>query len=700
VDQARALIPNYAPQWTDHNPSDIGIALVELFAWLMEGTIYRLNRVPEKNYVAFLNLIGITREPAVAARAFLTFTPQVQINGPIVVPRGQLVQTQGTESEVPIVFETDEAASVLPINLTSILMGPFTNLQNDKLHYVDATAGFGAGMVSPAGRGAVLFGFDKATTEQIKIEARLDLPNQVPWVNPQGVQHVVGVTWCYSSNAAVPLTSWPALTVDDGTREFSQDGAVRFTVPNDWAAQSPSKWTTWADTTGAPVTGSYFWVCAILQDNQNAPAAIGFHSLLFNAVSAHNAVTIPAPETLGNGDGTPFQVFALKNRPLFAAQNATPYAHLQVRVVNPRRLGPGADPFDRGAVAVAPRDGGDLRPLDPLWAAVEDFPPGPGNYYRFNPATSEIYFGNYDPDTGLGGGTMPTAAQRVVAVTYRYVLDGAAGNVAARKLVSLARPVAGIDQVTNLETAFAGSDEEPIEDAKRRAPQQLKNRFRAVTIDDYEFLTRQASSNIAIARCLGPRADAQGAAWTFGRIDRSTGNVNVVIAPVAGADVARPKPGSDLLLFVKEYLDERRDLTAKLLVTAPRYLPVALTAEATVFQKAIDAERVTADGVKNDVTARAQAFLHPILGGPDGKGWQVGDSVSIADLYKVIALADDVGFISKLSVTAEMPDYHVPPTNVANERPFPIGVAGPRVQLADYELVCAGTMTITTVISS
>jgi hypothetical protein len=45
VAQARALIPTYAPDWTDHNPSDLGIALVELFAWLVEGMIFRLNRV-------------------------------------------------------------------------------------------------------------------------------------------------------------------------------------------------------------------------------------------------------------------------------------------------------------------------------------------------------------------------------------------------------------------------------------------------------------------------------------------------------------------------------------------------------------------------------------------------------------------------------------------------------------------------------
>ena len=39
---ARALIPRYAPQWTDQNPSDIGITLVELFAWMVDALIFRL----------------------------------------------------------------------------------------------------------------------------------------------------------------------------------------------------------------------------------------------------------------------------------------------------------------------------------------------------------------------------------------------------------------------------------------------------------------------------------------------------------------------------------------------------------------------------------------------------------------------------------------------------------------------------------
>jgi hypothetical protein len=57
VADARALIPTLAPGWTDHNASDPGIVLVELFAWLAEMVLYRIDRVPETSYRTFLELL-------------------------------------------------------------------------------------------------------------------------------------------------------------------------------------------------------------------------------------------------------------------------------------------------------------------------------------------------------------------------------------------------------------------------------------------------------------------------------------------------------------------------------------------------------------------------------------------------------------------------------------------------------------------
>jgi hypothetical protein len=64
VEEAKKRIPIYAPQWTDHNLHDPGITLIELFAWLLEMQVYRLNQVPDASYWNFLKLIFSPEELA------------------------------------------------------------------------------------------------------------------------------------------------------------------------------------------------------------------------------------------------------------------------------------------------------------------------------------------------------------------------------------------------------------------------------------------------------------------------------------------------------------------------------------------------------------------------------------------------------------------------------------------------------------
>src|SRR4051794_3566663 len=58
VDQARVLIPKLSPQWTDHNPTDPGIVLLELLAWLTEMVFYRVNQIPDATSLTFLQLLN------------------------------------------------------------------------------------------------------------------------------------------------------------------------------------------------------------------------------------------------------------------------------------------------------------------------------------------------------------------------------------------------------------------------------------------------------------------------------------------------------------------------------------------------------------------------------------------------------------------------------------------------------------------
>lgn len=71
VAEAIRLIPRYCPEWTNHNPTDPGITLIELFAWMTEMTLYRLNKVPEKTYLSLLELMGFSLVPPQPARAVI-----------------------------------------------------------------------------------------------------------------------------------------------------------------------------------------------------------------------------------------------------------------------------------------------------------------------------------------------------------------------------------------------------------------------------------------------------------------------------------------------------------------------------------------------------------------------------------------------------------------------------------------------------
>lgn len=111
VAEAISMIPRYSPEWTNHNPSDPGITLIELAAWMTDLLIYRLNQVPDKNYVAFLNLLGIKLRPPRAAKSLVRFA-LVEGAAKQRVPRGSQISTPQATEEHTVTFETARDAIV------------------------------------------------------------------------------------------------------------------------------------------------------------------------------------------------------------------------------------------------------------------------------------------------------------------------------------------------------------------------------------------------------------------------------------------------------------------------------------------------------------------------------------------------------------------------------------------------------------
>ncbi len=655
VSDVIALIPQYAPQWTNQSPSDVGITLVELFAWLVEGLTYRLNLVPDKNYVAFLAMLGIERLPPNPARSFLSFsaTPNT-----VVVPQGSQAQTAATETQTPIIFETDTAVTILPINLEcamQISKGLFSNkYSNITNNFVVPPAPGATVNTWPSSSVQLCLGFDKPSASAINLMLRFF----APILDPSNAT----ITWLYSQ-AGVQPESWTSLSVpanDDGTTGLTQDGTVTLTVPGDWASQTPS--TDWSDPPASSndiETSAYYWIgLRIANLDAVNPLALGLSWILFNAVSSYSALTITAPETLGNGDGTPFQVFSLANGPLFQVPNSsTPNADLVVQVSGV------------------------------TWSQVDAFPDGPGQYYRVDSTASQISFGNYSLLTNTGHGTVPQSSDTIVATTYRYVEAGANANVGAASIVTMRTPVAGISAVSNLFAAYGGSDEQSMTDALRRGPEMLRNRGRAVTVEDYNFLAMQASTELASACALAPTAAYGGTTWAG--LDRSAGHVNVIILPALGPAVsATPQPTPELTQQVIAYLDSRRDLTASLTVTGPKYVPVTVNISASAWASAISSGLIaSATDMQTAIENQIQLYFHPVVGGLNGTGWQAGQNVYIADLYQFIMPPENVGYISELTIVAAPALY--------GTRPFVASPAGAWVRVADFETVCFGSTAFT-----
>lgn len=93
VEAARTRIRQVDPAWTDLSVHDPGMVLVEAFAHLTDVLLYRLNRVPEKLYAVYLNLLGTALRPPSAARATLVFSRSSSggAAAAVAIPRGTRV---------------------------------------------------------------------------------------------------------------------------------------------------------------------------------------------------------------------------------------------------------------------------------------------------------------------------------------------------------------------------------------------------------------------------------------------------------------------------------------------------------------------------------------------------------------------------------------------------------------------------------
>lgn len=621
VEQARARIPRYTPEWTDQNDSDLGMTMVQLFAWLTEMQIYRMSKVPKLNYIKFLELVGIELEPAKAATARIEFPVLPAFADPylIVNSRTQIV-TEEPDDDGPIVFETDRALTAIKARLDRLQAFDGFAYRDISQENGDVSASFEPfGHLANDGS-AWLLGFDE------------ELPpvtiSLTAWV--KGEQHDFPVLQCTGETLQPSVSAelrWEYWNGHEWQRlDVLKDDSARLTRSGEILLTGPSKGQMASAALGK-VTDKRYWVRALVTHSgyERAPQLLAVRT---NTITATQAETIEF-EVVGGSNAQTDQVINLGSTPVIAGS-------LELQV-------------DEGAGFETWQEQPDL------------FGSGPDDpHYVLNRSTGEIRFGD-----GVHG-RIPVANPRnpanFRALLYR-VGGGVRGNVAAGALQVLQSSIPGIDanDITNLFASAGGADEESFEEARRRAPQALKSRERAVTVEDYELLAVRAA-NIARAKAL-PLFHPK-----FPGVE-VPGVISVVLVPdVDTRENPAPVPSEGTLQTVCAFLNDRRLLTSELFVIGPRYQEVIINAELVADDSADLAV------VKTDVVNSVTRYFDPIIGGEassleqDGAGWPFGGDIFYSLLYKRLLIAG-VKRVVSLNVTLDGEDYEP-----CQDVPVPVGI--------------------------
>ncbi|HVU12617.1 MAG TPA: putative baseplate assembly protein [Phototrophicaceae bacterium] len=599
TEEARRRIALYCPEWTDHNLSDPGITLIELFAWMTDIVLYRLNRVPDKHYVKMMELIGIRLREAEPARVPITFWLSAPQPTTLTIPGGTEIATVRTDTDPAIVFMTDASVDILVPELTNFMTSArgqegrqFENYDVESLQETGEHIPLFASN-PPQPNDAFYFGFDQNLSHHIVgFELTLDTAEGAG-VDPDHPPYVWEVLSFEDTN------NWEPIAVDyDSTRALNVSGLIRVLLPelrrairNDISA---------------------YWIRCRLNppDDLNTYRVSPELRLLAVeswgiTVNATNAQRVEY-EVLGRSDGTPGQTFFLSTVPVTRRE---PGEYLIVRT----------------------EDGREMR-----WTEVYDFSTSTpkDTHYTIDSQTGEVRLGPALPERDGHihcFGAIPEQNAMLLMRSYRSG-GGVIGNVAKNTINVLKSSIPYIERVTNREAASGGLNAETLETAKMRVPGYLRSLARAVTPQDFEYLAVEAApGEIGRIHCLQPSMTTRG-------------EVNLLVIPSIPRLQGFIAPESlnlsdDLRDRIVSYLNERRLVSTLLNVVQPAYQWV----ETEIRLR----HNPLYDGaaVVHEVENRLFTFLNPIIGGTDGKGWPFGRDLFVADIMAVLLAVPGVDYI-------------------------------------------------------
>jgi predicted phage baseplate assembly protein len=595
VDDAKRYVQQRLPEWSDHNVSDPGVTLIETIAYMVDQFVYRLNRVPDKNYLAFLNLLGVTRFPPGAARAPLTFWLSAPQDQTITVPAGAEVAAQPNPDEEPVVFSTLADLRIVSCELKALLVRPEGEQASNQTVQLSEHQDVNAFAERPRPGDTLLFGLT-SPVPSCAIALRMDSRVDGVGVDPRQ-----------------PPLVWEAWTPDgwrlcevqrDTTGGLNRPGEVVLHVPGRHVASRLAR------------IEAGWLRCRVIEPRQSQP----FYSVS-PTIRTASACTV-------GGTALGSHATTVTDEPLGTSSGV---AGQRVRLVKAPVI---ADP----EMLVLESSGADGWQS---WSLVDSFAmSGPGDrHVRLDPATGEISFGPAvrQPDGTIRQyGAVPLKG--VVLRARRYQTGGGwSGNVARGTLTMLRTSIPYVTRVENRETAKGGVDGETVEEAKVRAPITLRAQERAVTPRDYEELARQAAPEMARIKCLSVDETRNG-----------PGAVRVLVVPQATIDrggrlrFEQLVPGDELLSRITGFLDERRPIGVRLAVGPPYYQGVTAVVTLHAFRGS------DAESVQEAALQKLHDYLDPITGGPYDTGWPFGRPVHSGELFAVVQQVPGVSAVDEV----------------------------------------------------
>jgi predicted phage baseplate assembly protein len=644
VDQAKRLIPHYCQEWTDHNVSDPGVTLIELFAWMTDMLLYRVNQVPDKNYVKFLEMIGVQLEESHAATAPVTFYLSTAQPVDVTIPADTEVATVRTEADIATIFTTETALTIRPPDLVGLFTRNASRDAKDPWPRHDLrqsellNKGFDIFPQRPGPGDALFMAFKKDLSNHI-----LALALNCEVAGGAGIDPTrPPLRWQVWQGKAA---RWVTCELEhDGTGGFNRSGEIILHLPPMALGEFQGV--------------KAFWLRCVVTEAQGGSGSYKVSPTIrqFRAesrggtVRARHAVSV-REEILGVSDGAPGQTFTLLHTPILTLDPARDYLVVQ----------PHTGPAQR-------------------WHEVTDFADsGPGDqHFVLDKLDGTLTLGPslLQPDgTMYSFGATPEKESTLSFSHYQHG-GGVAGNVAQQTLTVLKSSIAYVAHVANRAPAVGGRDAQSLADAKLRAPQMLRTRTRAVTTDDYEHLTSQVEG-VARACCLAPGAQP-GASE-----DPRPGQIVIVVLPQSDNPQERILPeqlvtSAEMRSAVLAHLDARRLLGVSLEVRQPQYTWISVRASLRLAERS---DPALVSEVQQQAEEALYRYLNPYIGGPHGDGWPFGRPLNRSELYSLLHRIENIEFVEDVQIS-----INESPGRAAAQ---PVAAQTRSVSIPRYGLICS-----------